>query len=191
MMMTRYSTVLAIVACALLLMPYEAKAATDRIAFLDLEKVFSEYHKTQAADAQLRRQAEEFNVERREMIVKLEELREEHNSLREDAINEALDPQVRAAREEEAETKTIQIREQEERIRRFDELRTKQLEDQGRRMRRNIVEEIREIINDHARERGYAAVIDSSGQSLNGVTTVLYLDSRHDITNDVIALLNN
>lgn len=189
-MMTRYSTALVIIACALLLMPYQTKASTDRIAFLDLEKVFSEYHKTKAADAELRRQAEEFNVERRAMIEKREELREEHNSLREDAMNEALAPQVRAAREEEAEAKTIQIREQEDRIRRFDELRTKQLEDQGRRMRRNIVEEIRKIINEHARERGYAAVIDSSGQSLNGVTTVLYLDPRHDITNEVIALLN-
>lgn len=82
------------------------------------------------------------------------------------------------------------IREHETRIQGFRERRGKQLEEQSRRMRRGLVGEIRDVVRGMARDRGLEAVIDSSGSSLNGVETVLYVDPRLEITDDVIALLN-
>ncbi len=183
------STAIILAACAMLPVTTRAQA-TGRTVFLDLERVFSSFNKTQAADAQLKRQAEEFNEERRKMIAELQAMDEEHTTLREEALNEALSPQVRQARETDAEEKLAELRAKEDQIRRFDELRTKQLEDQGRRMRRNIVEEVRTRITEYSRDQGYVAVIDASGQSLNGVPNVLYFDPRHDITDEVIDLLN-
>jgi Skp family chaperone for outer membrane proteins len=184
------TTVMIIAACTLLPGTSPGQAAIGRTAFLNLEKVFSDFHKTQAADAQLKRQAEEFNEERRTMVAELQALDEEHTAVREEADNEALAPEVREARQADAEEKLTELRAKEDQIRSFDELRTKQLEDQGRRMRRNIVEEVRTRISEYSRDQGYAAVIDSSGQSLNGVTNVLYFDPRHDITEEVIQVLN-
>jgi len=161
-----------------------------RVVYLNLETVFSGYHKTRTADARLKQQAEAFNIERQGMIEQLVELRDTYEDLREDAINEALDPQVRLDRQSAMEDKLMAMDAKEAEIRRFDEMRTQQLEGQGQRMRRSIVEEVRRFIADHAREQGYLAVLDSSGRSLSGVEMLLYLDPRHDVTNEVLALLN-
>lgn len=82
------------------------------------------------------------------------------------------------------------IREQESKIKRFDELRSKQLEDQTRRMRRGLVEEIREAIREYSRGQGFDAVIDASGQTLNGIESIIYFDDKLDITARVIEAIN-
>jgi Skp family chaperone for outer membrane proteins len=64
------------------------------------------------------------------------------------------------------------------------------LEEQGRRMRKRIVDEIKEKVADFAKSQNFLSVIDTSGQSLNGVQLVLYTDSKADITGDLIAMLN-
>ena len=86
----------------------------------------------------------------------------------------------------EAEDKLVSIRELEAKIRRFDESRRKQLDEQSRRMRKGIVEEIRKVINDYAVKKGYHAVVDSSGQSFNAVELILYTDPKVDITAAII-----
>lgn len=161
-----------------------------RIAIVRLDRVFNEFYKTRLADAQLKAQAEEFNQERQRYVQELQQIQNEYNALREDALNVALNEEVRAQKRALAEEKLLAIREQESRIRRFDELRSKQLEDQTRRMRRNIVEEIREAVREYARAQGLDLVLDASGQTLNGVEAVVYLNDRLDITEPVIAALN-
>ncbi len=159
-----------------------AQERGTRIVFVRLDKVFSEYHKTRLADAQLKAQAEEFNQERQRLVADIQTLQNEYNALREEALNTALSEEVRAQKRSLAEEKLLAIREQEARIKRFDELRSKQLEDQTRRMRRNLVEEIREGVRDYARAQGFDAVIDASGQTLNGVESVVYFNEKLDIT---------
>jgi Skp family chaperone for outer membrane proteins len=82
------------------------------------------------------------------------------------------------------------MREFKSRIRRFDETRRKQLEDQSRRMRQRIVEEITQTVEQYARDKGLLSVVDSSGHSLNGVPVVLFADAKLDITDEIIDLLN-
>lgn len=167
-----------------------AVALDENIVFVDLDRVFNDYHKTQLADAQLKDQADEYNLERKEMFEEYEALEEEFNGIREDAQNMALSEEVRNEKRDLAEEKLIELRQKERNIRRFEEQRRKQLDEQQRRMRKNIVKEIRESIETYARDRTYTAVIDSSGQSLNGVETILYLDIKRDITDDILEMLN-
>ena len=167
--------------------------AQDRrlnIAFVNMEQVFSEYHKTRLADGQLRAQAEEFNRERQEMVDELQAAQAALKQAREDAQDVALSAQARDRRSAEAEEHLVEIREMEDRLRRFDELRSKQLEDQGRRMRRGLVKEILEAVQEYARANAIDAVIDSSGQSLSGIETVLYVDARAEVTEAIITRLN-
>ena len=72
----------------------------------------------------------------------------------------------------------------------MDESRRKQIEEQGQRMRKRIVDEIKETIGSYATSQGLDGILDSSGQSLNGVDLVLFADSRVDITESIIELLN-
>ena len=166
------------------------RAADQKMVFINLDRAFNEFHKTKLADAQLKEQAEEFNEERRKLIADFEKLQEEFNALRDAAQDTALSEAVKTTKRDEAEDKLVELREFENRIRRFDEARRKQLDDQSRRMRKRIVDEILQTAQNYARVQGYQAVLDSSAQSMNGVEVVVYLDTRLDITDQVLDQLN-
>lgn len=171
-------------------LPVAAGAADQRIVFVNLDRAFNEFHKTKMADAQLKEQAEEFNEERSKLVADFEKLQEGFTALRDEAQNTALNEKVRNEKRDQAEDKLVELRDFETRIRRFDESRRKQLDDQSRRMRKRIVDEIIETIKNYARVQGLQAVIDSSAQSMNGVEMVVYLDTRTDITDDILEQLN-
>ncbi len=160
------------------------------IVFVNMENVFTNFYKTKTADAQLKQQAEAFNQERAKMIAELKALQEQFDKAREEAQNVALSEDVRLQKRNQAEERLLAIREQESKIRRFDELRSKQLEDQARRVRNGLLQEIRETIERIARERNYDVVIDSAGKSHNLVEVVLYVDQKADISAEVLRALN-
>jgi len=166
------------------------RAQDGKVGFVDLDKVFNDFYKTKLADAQLKDQADQFTSDRKQIVERLKKLREEFNATREAAQNTALSEEVRNQKRDEAEEKLVALREEESKLRQFDEQRRKQLDDQGRRMRNRIVQEIRSTISDYAREKGFSAVLDSSGESMNGVALVLYMDDAVDITGEILQILN-
>lgn len=175
---------------ALVLGPLAGRAADQRIVFVDLDRAFSEFYKTKLADAQLKEQADEFNAERKKMVEQYEKIQQTFNAARDEAQNTALSEAVRSEKRGEAEERLVEMRDYESRIRTFDESRRKQLDDQSRRMRKRIVDEIRQVVESFARTEGYDAVVDSSGQSMNGVEIIVYADSKIDITDSVLDILN-
>ncbi len=167
-----------------------AWAAEPATVFVDLDRAFNEFYKTKLADTQLKEQADEFNGERKTLVGGYEKLQKDFTAIRDEAQNSALSDDVRAEKRNLAEEKLVELRDYESRIRRFDDSRRKQLDDQSRRMRKRIVEEIQKIVKDYAQKQGYLAVIDSSGQSLNGVENILYADPKVDITDTILGMLN-
>jgi Skp family chaperone for outer membrane proteins len=168
----------------------QAQLGEPRIVFADLDRVFTEYYRTQQADKQLKDLAEEFKAERKAMVAEFDELQDDFKTARDDAQNTAYSEDMRSQKRVEAEEKLVEIREQESKIRRFDESRQKQLDDQSRRMRKRIVEDITKELDSYARTQGYTAVIDSSGETLNGVPVVIYRDPKLDVTESIVSLLN-
>ena len=59
-----------------------------------------------------------------------------------------------------------------------------------KRVRDKLVEEIKTTISTYAKTQGFTAVLDASGENLNGVPSVLHYDARLDITTAVVDLLN-
>jgi len=172
------------------LLPAHAQERGSRIVVVHLERLFNEYYKTKRADAQLRTQAEEFNKERQKLIAEAEAVQKEFTTLRDEAQNPALTEEARNPKREQAEAKLLAIREQETKIKSLEQLRSKQLDDQSRRMRRGLVGEIREAVQSYAKAQAYEMVVDLSGNSMNGVEMVLYADTRLDITNAVLEQIN-
>ena len=167
-----------------------ASAQRNDIRFINLDRAFNEFYKTKLADAQLKDQADAFNESRKKLLREREAISEEFKNYREEAGNTALTDAARDQLKNKAEEKLIELREKEGEIRTFDDSRRKQLEEQGRRMRKRIVDEIREELDKYAKNEGFGGVIDTSGQSLNGVAIVLYTDPRLDITDNILAILN-
>lgn len=167
-----------------------ARAADTRIVFVNMDRIFNDFYKTKLADTQLKEQAQQVMDERKKLQADFDKLQADFNKLRDDAQNTALTEEVRTQRRTSAEEKLVEVRDFEQKIRRFDETRRKQMEDQSRRMRKRIVDEIRDTIQTYARNQMFSAVLDTSGQTLNGIETVLYTEPRMDVTGEIIDVLN-
>lgn len=167
-----------------------AFAVEQRVVFVNMEKIFSEYYKTKLADAQLKTQADSFKSERKKLVDDFQEKQDKFNKLRDEAQNQALSEDARNKKRNEAEELLVDIRDNESKIRRYDDAKQKELDEQSRRMRKDIVSEIRDQLTVYARSQGYSAVFDSSGDSMNLVPLTLYNDPTADVTEAIIGLVN-
>lgn len=184
---------LALVGCVMLGAAGSARAQASSgpsVVYVDLDKVFEEFYKTKLADGQLKEQADQYREERTKMVDDFKQLQDDFKSARDEAQDTALSEEARNARRSAAEEKLVELRETENKIRRFEESRRRQLDEQTRRVRSKLVDEIKETVTKLARERGYTSVLDASGENLNGVPTVLYFEPKADITVELITLLN-
>lgn len=168
----------------------QAQTPPGGIVYVNLDKVFDEFYKTKLADGQLKEQADQYKTERTKMVDDFKKMQDDFKSARDEAQDTALSEEARNARRGEAEEKLVELREMENKIRRFEESRRRQLDEQTRRVRSKLVDEIKETLGTLAREKGYTAVLDSSGENLNGVSTVIYYDPKVEITDTLITLLN-
>lgn len=167
-----------------------SQAAEANVVYVNLNKVFDEFYKTKLADAQLKEQADQYKDERTKMVDDFKKLQDDFKTMRDEAQNTALSEEARNSRRSQAEEKLVELRETENKIRRFEESRRRQLDEQTRRVRTKLVDEIKETLTKYAQEKGYTAVLDASGENLNGVSAVLYFDPKLEITDLLINLLN-
>ena len=148
--------------CAALLAAPLAASAADRIAVVDLKKVFDGYWKTKQADLNLKERAGELDKKRKDMLDDLKKAGDEYKKLVESSTDSAVSIEERDRRKKLAETKLRELQEIEQSIGQFDRSARAQLGESQRNMRDKIVVEIRDLVNKKAKTAGYAAVLDSA-----------------------------
>ncbi len=166
------------------------RAEEPSIVFVDLDSVFTNYYKTKTAEAQLKEQADEIKAERSGMIEQFKVIEDSYKALRAQAQNTALSEDARNLKRAEAEDKLIEVRDMEGKIRRLEESAQRKIDEQSRRARKRLVEEINVVIREYALTKNYTAIIDISGESLNGVPTVVFYNPNLDVTKQLIELVN-
>jgi outer membrane protein len=178
----------------LLLMTVSAGAAMGqgRIGTIDLKKVFDTYWKTKQADAVIKDRAADMEKEYKNMLGDFEKSKTDYQNTLSDANNQALSSEERDKRKKSAEDKLKQLKELEDTITTYRRTATTTLEDQKKRMRDNILGEIKTIVTAKAQAAGFSMVIDSAAESFNATPVVMYLasDSNNDITTPVLSQLN-
>ena len=176
--------------CAALLAAPLAASAADRIAVVDLKKVFDGYWKTKQADLNLKERAGELDKKRKDMLDDLKKAGDEYKKLVESSTDSAVSIEERDRRKKLAETKLRELQEIEQSIGQFDRSARAQLGESQRNMRDKIVGEIRDLVNKKAKTAGYAAVLDSAAESAVGTPILLFNASLPDLTDEVISQLN-
>jgi outer membrane protein len=165
-------------------------AQQGKIAIVDLRKVFEDYYKTKAADAQLKDQAADLAKESKAYMEQYQKASDEYKKLLDEANNQAVSSDEREKRKKAAEGKLVEIKELETTIRQFDNTARTTLEEKKRQMREKILTAIRDIINVKARAAGYSMVIDTTAESINQTPVVIYNNGDNDITAAVLQELN-
>ncbi len=164
--------------------------AQNRIGTIDLRKVFDKYWRTIQADANLKDQAADMDKEHKGFVDDLTKAKEDYQKLLGSASDQAVSTEERDKRKAAAEKKLLDIRELEQTIQQYERQARSTLDEKKRRMRENILKEIREVVTTKARSAGYAMVIDSAGETANGTPILLYNNNDNDLTEPVLLQIN-
>ncbi len=164
--------------------------AQTRLATVDLRKIFDSYWKTKQADAALKDRAADIEKDHKTMLEDWKKAKDEYQTLLTDANNQTLSLEERDKRKKSAEDKFKQIKESEDAIGQYERQARTTLDEQRKRMRDTIVEEIRTAVNGKAKTAGYTLVLDTAAESANNTPIVLFTSNENDMTDAVLAQLN-
>ena len=165
-------------------------AANERIATIDLRKVFDGYWRTRQADANLKEQAGDLEKERQVMLDEFQKSEVNYKKLLENASDAALSASERDRRKKESDNELLALREMEARLKQFDNTARTTLTEKQRRMRDNILQEIRDTVKANIKTSGYTLVLDTAAETVNGTPVILFNAGADDITDTVLSQLN-
>ena len=164
--------------------------AQPKIATVDLRKIFEGYYKTKQADAQLRERGTDAEKQYKGMLEDYQKANEEYKKLVESANDQAVSSEEREKRKKSAENKVTELNEIEKTLAQFKREKQATFEEQKKRMRDQIVREIREQINNKARAEGFTFVLDSSAESINQAPFILFTNGQNDLTDGILSQMN-
>lgn len=164
--------------------------AQNRIATVDLRKVFDGYWKKKQAEAALKDRQTDMEKEDRNMVDDYKKAKDDYQSLLTSANDQAVSTEERDKRKNAAEDKLRRIKEMEDTIAQYERQARTTIGEQSQRMRSNILTEIRNVVNSKAKAAGYFLVIDTAAESINSTPVFLYANNETDITDAVLQQLN-
>ena len=182
--------ILAALVLALTLATAGARAAELKIAVIDMQKAFQEYEKTTTIEIKLNQQMEVFKEYSNQLNQQYQNLRKQYESARDDSQNIAYSAAERENKRQKAQQLYESLKLKEQEMTSYSESRKTQIRDMYTKLRGEVVDEIRKAVHNKAVLEGYTIVLDQSGESLNDVGFVIYVQPGLDITDAIIQDLN-
>lgn len=164
--------------------------AEIKLGIVDLRKVFDGYYKTKDADTKIKEEAGGLEKTAKGMLEDYKKANEEYKTLMEAANDPAVSTEEKQKRKKAAEDKLIEIRQTEQQVQAFQRQSETTLLEKRRRMRDQILREIRETVVSKAKTLGLSLVIDTAADSINQTPVVLYTNGENDLTDDLLQTLN-
>jgi outer membrane protein len=182
---------LSIVTCALLLLLAATPAsAQGRIATVDLKKLFDNYWKTKQADAALKDRAADLDKEHKGMVADFNKATDDYKAMLASSSDPAISDAERDKKKKESEERLRGLKDQQETIVKFENQARTTLDEQRRRMRDNILGEVRKAVEAKAKTSSYTLVIDVAAETINNTPVVLFNTGENDITDSILSQLN-
>jgi outer membrane protein len=146
-------TLLILSSCCVLALGASA-AETQRIATIDLRKVFDNFWETKRADAKLKEDAGDLEKDRKIMVDQFQKNEEKYTKLLDSAKDPAISTTEREKRKKDAENELLGLRDMENRIKQFDATSRAQLAEKQRRIRDNLLTQIRDTVKANVKTAG-------------------------------------
>lgn len=162
------------------------------VAMVNVERVLTECERSRDIMKELKRQEKDFAAEIGRKLKRMGELEKEFDAAKKESQNRELPDKARREKLEKAEQALMAVKEQEQEIRRYRDDENKRIVGQALKMRKEMVEEIRETVGKYAVSMGIGLVVDSgvAPGSPEGRGPVVYGDAKLDITDEIIRLMN-
>jgi len=184
--------VLRIILPTILLLAFLSSSALaqQKIAIVDVQKLFNGYWKKKQAEVAVNEHQAELQKEDRGFIDDLKKAKDDYQKLLDGADDQAVSDDERARRRQAADDKAKQIQDSQQTIVQFERQAQATLAEQSQRMRENILKEIQAAVTVKAKAGGYTLVIDSEAETANQTPVFLYNDGQNDLTTEVLNQLN-
>ena len=164
--------------------------ADIKIGYVDMNKIFNAYYKTQQAKKQIEEAQTTAQKELQDRVDLFNKNVEAIKKLDEDYNKSELSKEAKAKALRDRNLKAEELKSQEKEVVELKNRRLKELQEQALRMRGKLVDEIRQLINDKVKAEQFDLVLDRSGLSTNGVNVVLFSKDSADFSDDIIKALN-
>lgn len=179
-----------LVATTLLGLALNSAHADARIAIVDLRKVFEGYYKTKKADADIKEEAAGLEKVAKTMLEDYKKANEEYKQLMDAAGDAAISAEEKQKRRKAAEDKLLEIKQLEQQVQQYNRQSEATLLEKRRRMREQIIRDIRETVVSKSKAAGYTLVLDTAADSVNQTPIVLFTNGENDLTEELIKDLN-
>ena len=177
--------------CALMLFAAATTAmAEGRIATVNLGKLFDDYWKTKQAKAAFEDQKADLEKEGKGMLAEFNKNEAEYKTLLSAANDQAISDSERDKKKKDAEEKLKLLKDQQEALVKFQNQARVTLDERARRMRDNILAEVRKAVESKSRSGNYSLVIDVAAETPNATPVILFSNGENDITSAVLEQLN-
>ena len=180
-----------VLAAGLLLTFLSGSALADtKIGTVDLRKLFDNYWKTKTAQAAIQERAAQLDKDDKGMKDDLKTGSDAYQKLLLQINDQGISTDERERRKQAADDKLKQLQGSKAAIEQFERQAQTTLGEQRQRMRENILGEIKVAVNAKAKADGYALVLDSAAETVNGTLTVVYTNGENDLTDAILSQLN-
>jgi outer membrane protein len=187
--MTHIKKQISIVAVIFLLTPIFLSAA-QKIGVVNMENLFTNYYKTKLADAKIKNQTEIYRKYLASLNDSKNKLQQEFVELRDASQNIAYSDIERENKRIEAQNKYRQLQAKNAEIQQYNEQKKQQLFGEYEKIRGKLIGEIEVVVKNIAKRENFTVIYDSSGNTMNNISVVVYYNSDIDITAKVSKELN-
>ena len=186
------SVLVTTIGLTLLTVSFASRAeAQMKIGTIDMQKVFTAYYKTHDAEDKLKEAQKAYKDELDQRMDAYKKNLDTINKLNEEMNKPELSGASKDQKAQERDSKIAETKGLEKEISDFRSTRERQIQEQLKRMRDGIVEEIMKVVNDQVKTQNYDIVFDRSGFSANNIVPVLlYARDNYDFSESVITKLN-
>lgn len=179
-----------LVAAAVSFAALTAPAAEPKIGIIDLRKVFDGYYKTKDADGKIKEEAGNLEKTAKGMLEDYKKANEEYKQLVESANDAAVSADEKQKRRKASEDKLLEIRNLEQQVQNYQRQSEATLIEKRRRMRDQILRDIRETVVTKSKAAGYTIVFDTAADSVNQTPIILFTNGENDMTESLLQQLN-
>jgi outer membrane protein len=177
---------------AVLLMTFMGGSALaqNKIATVDLRKLFDNYYKTKLAQAAIQERASQLDKDDKSMRDDFNKANDDYQQLLAQENDQAISDDERDRRKQSAADKLKQLEDRKTAIDQYERQAQATLSDQRQRMRDSVLKEIQTAVSAKAQAEGYFLVFDTAAETVNNTAMVVYHGSENDLTDEILKQLN-
>lgn len=166
----------------------EAQVAAQKIATINLQKVYSDYWKTKKADAAIKRKALDKKKVGESIEKDLRDLDDQIRKAQKLLQDRTLNAAERERRQKQQQKMINEARETAQALQQYNRATQTELQKEQADTIKKLMDEVREVVSSVAKAKGYSLVIDSSAKTGPGLVLV-FTDGKNDLTSSAQAQL--